>query len=104
MRLHSEGFRVKGLPPGRTQFFPVARTALISMSHSSDRQTFSALATRRRFLVRAAAVVGAPALIGLLQACVPAAPSAPAAQPTSPPATGTTAAPASKAAAPSSAR
>jgi peptide/nickel transport system substrate-binding protein len=66
------------------------------MSHSSDRQTSVARATRRRFLVRAAAVLGAPALVGLLQACAPAAPSAPAAPAAQP----TTAAPASKAAAP----
>ena len=64
------------------------------MSHSSASHFSPQLASRRRFLVRAAAVVGAPALIGLLQACAPTAPSAPAAQPT-------TVAPASKAAPPS---
>jgi peptide/nickel transport system substrate-binding protein len=64
-------------------------------SHPAVSEVSPALASRRRFLMRAAGVLSAPALLGLLQACAPAAPSAPAAQPT-------TAAPASKAAAPSS--
>src|SRR5438093_8504797 len=68
------------------------------MSHSSNSQISSRVATRRRFLARAGVVLGAPALIGLLQACAPAAPSAPAAPAAQPP----TAAPASKAAAPGS--